>query len=76
MQSLFQPNCGNLPYDLRIVRNESSAACSVDAGKKQLVEDPFQMLVDVSTAEYHQKHKEIKMHNDGVIDEGCSSNII
>jgi hypothetical protein len=76
MQSIFSNTRGDLQYDLPLIGRMSTDVVSVAAGKTVLDEDPFQMLVDVSAAEYQNKYKDIKLHNNVVDGEGCSSNNI
>ncbi|WJX57283.1 hypothetical protein P8452_42859 [Trifolium repens] len=75
-KSIFSNTCGDLQYDLPLIGSMSADAVSVAAGKTVLAEDHFQMLVDVSAAEYQKKYKDIKLHNNVVDGEGCSSNNI
>jgi hypothetical protein len=76
LQSIFQAPCADLPSTGGIIDNVSPAAFVDNCGKKPLIEDPFEMLVNVSTAEYHLKYKDFKIVNEGVSGEASSSNII
>jgi hypothetical protein len=73
MQSVFQAPFVSLPNDLNGDDRVSSATECFENEKAPVHDHAFQMLVNVSTAEYNMKYKHLKMVNDVMSGEGCSS---
>jgi hypothetical protein len=75
MQSIFQTTFAPLPSDLPANQNLCAAPVSFNDGSKPVGDDAFQMLVNISAAEYKQKYKDSEILNDGLSGEGSSSNV-
>jgi hypothetical protein len=73
MQSILETPFGELPSPMVMPGAISSLPNCVVAGKMPLDDDAFQKIMDDSAAQYHQKYKEFKLHNDGGMFAGGSS---